>query len=85
MATKYIVAEIQTFETGQVTVINTAHDTREDAEAKFYTLCAAGCKTALPLYTVMLFTGEGFVIETKKFIHEKQPEPEPETTEAAAE
>lgn len=41
METKYIVAEIQTFETGQVTVINTAHDTREDAEAKFYTLCAA--------------------------------------------
>lgn len=74
MNTKYIVSEIQSFATGQVAVNSFAHGTREDAEAKFYTLCAAGCKTSLPNYTVMLFTGDGFVLDTKNFKHEQEPE-----------
>lgn len=76
---KYIVSEIQSFATGQVNVLNTAHNTREDAEAKFYTLCAGGCKTSLPNYTVMLFTDEGFILDTKNFKHE--PEQTPVETE----
>lgn len=73
---KYIVTEIQLFATGQVAVIDTAHNNREDAEAKFYTLCAAGCKTDLPVYTVMLYTDEGFMLDTKCFKHGEEPEPE---------
>ncbi len=82
---KYIVSEIQSFATGQVNVLNTAHNAREDAEAKFYTLCAGGCKTSLPNYTITLFTDEGFILDTKNFKHNVQPEPEQEPEVAPVE
>jgi len=83
---KYIVSEIQTFGTGQVAVFNYAHDARDDAEAKFYTLCAGGAKTSLPIYTVMMFSEEGFILDTKCFKHEQPaPEPEPEKEETVPE
>ena len=81
METKYITLEIQHFADGNVAVLPTKHDTRNDAEAKFYTLCAAGCHTELPLYTVMVMTTEGFVLDHKVFKNEVQPEPEPTQVE----
>ena len=80
METKYITLEIQHFADGNVAVLPTKYDTRNDAEAKFYTLCAAGCHTDLPLYTVMVMTTEGFVLDQKVFKNEVQPEPEPTQT-----
>ena len=76
METKYITLEIQHFADGNVAVLPTKYDTRNDAEAKFYTLCAAGCHTELPLYTLMVMTTEGFVLDQKVFKNEVQPEPE---------
>ena len=75
METKYITLEIQHFADGNVAVLPTKHDTRNDAEAKFYTLCAAGCHTELPIYTAMVMTTEGFVLDQKVFKNEVQPEP----------
>ena len=81
METKYITLEIQHFADGNVAVLSTKHDTRNDAEAKFYTLCAAGCHTELPLYTVMVMTTEGFVLDQKVFKNEVKTEPEPTPTQ----
>ena len=82
---KYIVSEIQSFANGQVQVLNYSFDAREDGEAKFYTLCAGGCKTSLPNYTITLFTDEGFILDTKNFKHNVQPEPEQEPEVATVE
>ena len=81
METKYITLEIQHFADGNVAVLPTKYDTRNDAEAKFYTLCAAGCHTELPLYTVMVMTTEGFVLDQKVFKNEVQSEITPVETE----
>lgn len=74
METRYLTIEIQHFNDNAVQVNTTKHNTRADAEAKFYTLCAAGCHTELPLYTVMVMTTEGFVLDQKVFKNEVQPE-----------
>ena len=81
METRYITLEIQHFADGNVAVLPTKYDTRNDAEAKFYTLCAAGCHTELPLYTVMVMTTEGFVLDQKVFKNVVKPEPEPTQAE----
>ena len=78
METRYVVLEIQHFADNNVNVVATKHDARNDADAKFYDLCKAGCYTSLPLYTIVEMTTEGFVLETKKFINEQSVVTEPE-------
>lgn len=78
METRYVVLEIQHFADGNVAIITTKHNTRNDAESKFYTLCAAGCHTTLPIYTLMVMTTEGFVLDTKVFKNDVPVEPETE-------
>ena len=82
METRYVVLEIQHFADNNVNVVATKHDARNDADAKFYDLCKGGCYTSLPIYTIVLMTTEGFVLDTKKFVNEVQPV---QTTEPATE
>ena len=86
MANKYIVIEIQN---GNIGGNNWAYDNRADAEVKFYQVLAEVVKSPVDIHTVMLVTGEGFVLDCKSYDHrapEPEPEPEPEpTTEAEGE
>lgn len=75
---KYIVVEMQN---GVVGSNAWTYDTREDAEVKEYQVLSEVVKSPVAVHTVMLVTDEGFVIETKCYKHEVQPEPEPEVTE----
>ena len=80
MEPKYIVIEIQN---GSIGGNNWAYDNRADAEVKFYQVLAEVVKSPVDIHTVMLVTGEGFVLDCKSYDHrepEPEPEPEPEVT-----
>ena len=84
MAPKYLVTEIQRTE---VAVSNPtyAYDDRNNAEAKYHALLAGAAVSKVPVHSVMLFTDEGFCLESKCYKHEIEPEPVPETPEASEE
>lgn len=72
---KYIVVEMQN---GIVGSNAWAYDTREDAEVKEYQVLAEVVKSPVAVHTVLLMTDEGFVLDTKCYKHDVQPEPESE-------
>lgn len=73
---KYLVMEIQTFDTGATSTPTYAYDTRAGAEQKFYTLVAGAVASQLPTHAVVMMTSEGQLIDRKVYHHVK-PEPEP--------
>jgi len=77
MEPKYIVIEIQN---GTIGGNNWAYDDRADAEVKFYQVLAEVVKSPVDIHTVMLVTGEGFVLDCKSYDH-RAPEPEPEVAD----
>lgn len=72
---KYIVVEMQN---GIVGTNAWTYDTREDAEVKEYQVLSEVVKSPVATHTVMLMTDEGFVLDTKCYKHDVQPEPESE-------
>lgn len=56
----------------------TQHQTRNGAEERYHTALAAAARGAYPLMGAMMYTSEGFVIDSKSYAHDEQPEPEPE-------
>lgn len=75
---KYVVTEMQN---GAINNNTWAYEDRASAEVKLYQVLSEVVKSPIATHTVMLTTDEGFVIETKCYKHEVQPEPEPEVTE----
>lgn len=72
----YIVIEMQN---GNIGGNTWAYADRADAEVKFYQVLAEVVKSPVEIHTVMLVTGEGFVIDNKCYKHPVvNPEPEPE-------
>lgn len=83
---KYLVMEIQTFDTGATSTPTYAYDIRAGAEQKFYTLVAAAVASKLPTHAVVLMTSEGQLIDRKVYHHVTEPvEPEEPVEEPAAE
>jgi hypothetical protein len=74
---KYIVIEMQN---GAIGGNNWSYDDRADAEVKFYQVLSEVVKSSVETHTVMLVTGEGFVLDSKCYKHG-----EPEETEGEAE
>lgn len=80
--TIYIVTDVKTvpYEGDYAVVVNTTqHHTRNGAEERYHTALAAAARSdQYPVYSAFLMTNEGFVIESKSYTHDVQPEPEPE-------
>lgn len=74
--TKYLVMEIQTWDTGAIQTPTYAYDKQENAEAKYHDILSKAAVGTLPKHTAVLMTNEGYVLETKCYEH---------PTEAAAE
>ena len=72
---RYIVVEMQN---GYINSNQWTYETRDDAEVKMYQVLAEVVKSPIETHTVMLVTDEGFVLDTKCYKHETQPELEPE-------
>ena len=68
---KYVVIEMQN---GNVGEHAWTYDAREDAEVKMYQVLAEAVKSPVGLHTVMLVTGEGFVLDSKSYTHEAESE-----------
>lgn len=71
---KYIVEEIQTFDTGAVATPSYSYDDRLSAERQFYLLTAAAVVSKLPVHAVVFMTGEGVPIERKVYYHSTETE-----------
>ena len=51
---------------------------RNQAERQYHLYCAAAAISEYPVDTAILMTVDGFVLESKSWKHDAQPEPEPE-------
>jgi len=65
-ATKFVVIEMQN---GVVGNNAWSYDTKADAEVKYYQVLSEVVKSPVETHTVMLVTGEGFVLDTKCYPH----------------
>lgn len=73
---KYIVIEIQTTAEGNVSILKDSYAGRPEAEQKYHTVLAAAAVSNVAVHVGVLMTNEGFVIESRKYEHDAQPEPE---------
>lgn len=76
---KYIVTEIQTFDTGAVSTPSYAYDDRLSAEAKYHSILSGAAVSKLPVHACVLMTSEGRPLMNQCYTH--KVEPEQETTE----
>jgi hypothetical protein len=83
--TKYIVMEIQTFDTGAVSTPTYAYDAQASAESKFHAILSSAAISKLPKHAAVLMTSEGYVQDSRCYEHEPEPEPEPEPEETEGE
>ena len=75
----YIVHDVRTVEDNgghAVLITSTQHHSRNGAESQFYQKLAAAANpdSQYPRHCVTLMTNDGFVIETKGYTHEQEPE-----------
>ena len=81
--TIYIVSDFKTVEDsatgGYAVLVNTTqHQSRNGAEERYHTALAAAARSAqYPKYGAVMMTNDGFVLESKCYEHDVQPEPEP--------
>lgn len=75
--TKFVVIEMQN---GNIGSNYWPYTKRVKAETKFYQVLAEVVESTVAVHTVVLMTGEGFVIDSKCYKHGEEPEPEPEPT-----
>lgn len=52
------------------------YDNEEDAEAKFYTICAAAAKSGIPYHSAHLLRSDGIIVEGKVFDRRADVTPE---------
>lgn len=78
MAKKYLVTEIQVWDTGTVSNPTYAYDDELSALAKFHSICAAAVKSSLPVHTALMFTEDGEPLRWESFKHEVESTPETE-------
>ena len=74
---KYLVTEIQTWDTGAVQTPTWAYDDENSAMAKYHSVLAAAAVSKLPVHACTLYTAEGFPMRNECYKHEPQPAPEP--------
>lgn len=78
---KYIVTEIQTFDTGSIATPSYAYDDRLAAESKYHALLSGAAVSKLPLHAVVLMTSDGRIVASQSYTHSvEEPVPEEEET-----
>lgn len=72
----YIVMEIQTSD-NVATIVN-SYDNRNTAEQKYHQILAAAAVSEVPKHGAVMLTDEGVRLKGECYIHEQEPEEEPE-------
>ena len=67
---KYIVIELQTNSQGAVANIVTAHDSRAQAESKYYTVLASAAISDVPKHAAVILDSDGGFIASECYDHE---------------
>lgn len=73
---KYLVLEIQTFDTGAISTPTYAYDDRLAAESKYHAILSSAAVSKLPSHTCVLMTSDGRFISFQNYEH--QPEAQEE-------
>lgn len=73
---KFLVTEIQTWESGAVQNPTWAYDDEMAAVAKYHAVLAAAAVSKLPVHACAVFTNEGFPLRHECFKHDPVPVPE---------
>lgn len=66
---KYIVIEIQKFDTGAVSTPAWAYDNENSAWSKYHAVLSAAAVSQLPVHSAVIMNETGFCIESKSFEH----------------
>lgn len=74
MARKYLVTEIQVWDTGAVQNPTYAYDDENKAVAKYHNILAAAAVSTLPVHSALMFTDEGQPLRFESFTHEATTE-----------
>lgn len=69
---KYLVTEIQTFDTGAVSNPTYAYDNEQSALSKYFSILATAAVSKLPTHACMLFTSEGVTLRSEYFEHKPE-------------
>lgn len=78
---KYLVLEIQTFDSGEIGVPPVASfDSRDEAESRFHSILSLAAISALPEHAAILFDNTGRLLDRKCYEH-RTPDPDMEVTE----
>ena len=81
---KYLVIEIQKFDTGAISTPTYAYDDRNAAEAKYHAILASAAGSALPSHACTMLTEDGRLVRNEVYKHEpvveEEPTPEEEVT-----
>lgn len=67
---KYIVMEIQTFDTGAVSTPTYSYDDRLAAESKYHAILSSAAISALPIHAATMMTEDGAPIDHGSYHHE---------------
>lgn len=78
---KYLVMEIQKWDSGIVQTPTYAYDDRNSAEAKYHSILAAAAQSSLPIHACVMLTEDGRLVRTEVYRHEPESEPEVEPEE----
>lgn len=71
---KYIVTEIQLFDTGAMSTPCYAYDDRNAAESKYHSILAVAATSKLPTHAAVQMTSDGQPIEHKYWHHTQETE-----------
>lgn len=77
----FIVTEIQLHPTGQVASVTVAFENRREAQARYHQILASACLSGLPCHSAMLYTEEGYLIQSDYFRTDPEPEKQEEPEE----
>jgi hypothetical protein len=68
----FLVIEIQTAADGTVSTLVTQHQTRNEAESKYYLVLSAAAVSSVPLHAAMLCYSNGNHLLSKSYEHAPQ-------------
>lgn len=71
---KYLVMEIQKWDTGAVQTPTYAYDNINSAEAKYHSILATAAVSSLPVHSCVLLNESGFCIKSQSYNHEAEAE-----------
>lgn len=69
---KYLVIEIQKYDSGAMSTPTYAYDNINSAEAKYHAILSSAAVSALPVHSAVLMNEAGYMIKSQSYTHETE-------------